>query len=311
MQNIYSNKYENLDISKIFNEIEDIVSLNLENRGMDRIKLKGELETCVRNLNSSDTVVIVTGFAIKELNVGETDGPPGALALAYVLENLNKKVIIVTDRYSKEFISDGVRLLNMDSEIYIFVEDKEEEQAEEIIKKYNPNHIIGIERPGRGIDNRCYSMLGEDITNCCPNTDLLFIKAKEKSIPTSAIGDGGNEVGMGKVRDFVIKYVNRGNVICAEFASDNLIVAGVSNWGAFAVCAGLCIINNDLFMYDENMYEKIAIQMLKKGAVDGCTKKIDITVDGLSYEQNLKVFMELRSLAQLRCNDTMGTVPVA
>jgi len=71
-----------------FNEIEDIISKNLENRGMEKIKLKGQLESCVKTLDSSNTVVIVTGFAVKAVKIGETDGPPGALALAYALESL-------------------------------------------------------------------------------------------------------------------------------------------------------------------------------------------------------------------------------
>ncbi len=305
MKTIYCNKFDDLDefnnlnVFSAFDKIEEIISLNLENRGMDKIKLEGQLKSCVTSLNASDTVVIVTGFAIKVAEIGETDGPPGALALAYALESINKKVIIVTDKYSEIFLRDGAKLLNLNSELYIFEENKENEQASEVIKKYKPNHIIGIERPGRGVDNKCYSMNGDDITKFCPNTDLLFIKARENNIPTSAIGDGGNEVGMGKVRELVTRYVNKGNVICAEFESDNLIIAGISNWGAYGICAGLSIINNYMIMYDEEMYEKISTEMLKKGAVDGCSRKQEATVDGLSYEQNLEVFLKLRLLAQM------------
>ena len=292
---INNNYYDEFDE---FNEIEDVISKNLKNRGLDKIKLKGQLKSCVNSLNSSKTIVIVTGFAIKSAKVGETDGPPGALALAYALEKLNKRVIIVTDKYSEAFLRVGAKLLNLNAVIYIFEENKEDEQAEEIIKSYKPDHIIGIERPGRNINNRCYSMLGEDITNLCPNTDLLFIKAKENNITTSAVGDGGNEVGMGKIMDSVKKYVNKGDIICAQFESDNLIIAGVSNWGAFGICVGLCIINNKMVMYDEDTYEDILIEIVKAGAVDGCSKKKETTVDGLTYEENLKVFIKLRLLAK-------------
>jgi hypothetical protein len=305
MKNIYFNKFDELNefsnksISNLFCKIEEIISLNLENRGMDKIKLKRQLESCVMELNESDTIVVVTGFAIKDTNIGETDGPPGALALAYALEKLGKSVIIITDKYSEVFLKDGVNLLGLSSELVIFEDKKEKEQAEEIINKYKPSHIIGIERPGRGIDNRCYSMLGEDITKYCPNTDLLFVKAKENNISTSAIGDGGNEVGMGKIRDFVTRYVNKGNIICADFATDNLIISGVSNWGAFGICAGLSIINNNMIMYDEELYEKISTEMLKKGALDGCSRKKEATVDGLTYEENLGVFLKLKFFAEM------------
>ncbi|WP_326908860.1 DUF4392 domain-containing protein [Sedimentibacter sp. MB31-C6] len=279
-----------------FDEIENIISKNIESRGLDKAYLRGQLKLCVNSLNDSETIVIVTGFVVKSAKIGETDGPPGALALAYALENLNKKVIIVTDKYSEEFLRIGVKLLNLNAIIYIFKENRENEQAEEIINKYKPDHIIGIERPGRNIENRCYSMHGEDITSFCPNTDLLFIKAKENNITTSAVGDGGNEVGMGKVMNFIQKYVNKGNIICAQLETDNLIIAGVSNWGSFGICAGLCITNDKMVMYGEDIYENILKEIVKAGAVDGCSKKKIETVDGITYEENLEVFTKLRAL---------------
>ncbi len=280
-----------------FSEIENTLSKNLANRGLDKIKLNGQLKSCVTSLNKSETIVIVTGFAIKAAEIGETDGPPGALALAYALECLNKKVILVTDKYSELFVKIGVNALNLNAHIYIFEENKENEQADEIIEKFKPDHIIGIERPGRNINNRCYSMNGEDITSLCPNTDLLFIKAKEHNITTSAIGDGGNEIGMGKVMDFIHRYVYKGSLICAELETDNLIITGVSNWGAYGICSALSIINNEMLLIEEDLHELILKEIVQAGAVDGCSKRCETTVDGLSYEENLNVFLKLRAIA--------------
>lgn len=281
-----------------FDEIEKKIQYNLSNRGLEKVKLFGQMESCVNSLNLSKTVVIVTGFPVKSAEVGETDGPPGTLALAYTLERLNKKVIIVTDKYSESLIRAGVKTLLLTSEIYIFNEDGADEQADEIIKKYKPGHIIAIERPGRSLDNKCYSMYGEDITNYCPNTDILFIKAKENKIPTSAVGDGGNELGMAKIKEIVKKNVNKGNIICAQFETDNLIVAGVSNWGAFGICAGLSILNKKALMINEDKYEEMMKEIVKAGAVDGCSKKRELSVDGISYEENLMVFNKLKELSE-------------
>lgn len=281
-----------------FNEFEKLISRNLDKRGLDKVNLTGQIESCVKSLNLSQTVVIVTGFVIKSAGVGETDGPPGALALAYSLERLRKKVVIVTDKYSEKFLKIGAELLNLEASIHIFEENMEDQQAEQIINEYEPDHIIAIERPGRNIENKCYSMMGEDITEFCPNTDLLFIKAKQHNIRTSAVGDGGNEVGMGKVSDVVKKHVFKGNIICAQVETDSLIVAGVSNWGAFAICAGLCITNNKIIMYGEETYEDVLEKIVKAGAVDGCSKKNEATVDGLSYEENLSIFIKLKTTAE-------------
>lgn len=281
-----------------FDEIEKIIQYNLSKRGLDKAKLHKQMENCANSLNLSKTPVIVTGFPVKSAGMGETDGPPGTLTLAYALNKLNKKPIIVTDKYSEEIIRAGAKALQLKTELYIFKEDRADEQSEELINKYKPDHIIAIERPGRSADNKCYSMYGEDITCFCPNTDILFIKAKERGIPTSAIGDGGNELGMAKIKDLVKKYVNKGEIICAQFETDNLIVAGVSNWGAFGLCAGLSIINNKNLMIDDNKYEILMKEIVKAGAVDGCSKKREISVDGISYEENLIVYNKLKELAE-------------
>lgn len=287
-----------------FDEIEKIIQYNLSNRGLDKVKLRGQMENCVNSLNSSKIVVIVTGFPVKSAEVGETDGPPGALTLAYTLNKLNKKAIIVTDKYSEAIIRAGAKALTLKTEIFIFEEDKADEQSEEILYKYKPDHIIAIERPGRSADNKCYSMYGEDITCFCPNTDILFIKAKENNIPTSAVGDGGNELGMAKVKDIVKKNVYKGHIICAQFETDNLIVAGVSNWGAFGICAGLSLLNDKVLMFNDDKYEKLMKEIVKAGAIDGCSKKREISVDGISYEENLTVYNKLKKLSQKE--KTMG-----
>ena len=290
--------FKKIEYSNEFDEIERIIQYNLSNRGLDKIQLHGQMENCVSSLSISNTAVIVTGFPVKSAGIGETDGPPGALALAYALEKLNKKVIIVTDNYTEALIQAGVKLLQLDAEIYIFEEGREEEQSEEIINKYKPEHIIAIERPGRSWDNKCYSMYGEDITSYCPNTDILFIKAKENNIPTSAVGDGGNELGMGKVKEIVKRDVKKGNLIFAQLETDNLVVAGVSNWGAFGICSGLSILNETALMLNENEYEELMNEIVRSGAVDGCSKEREVSVDGLSYEENLAVFSRLKELAE-------------
>ncbi len=298
MKSLRMRNFKKVEYLNEFDEIEKIIQYNLSNRGLDKVKLHGQTENCANFLSLSNTAVIVTGFPVKSAGVGETDGPPGALALAYALKKLNKKVIIVTDKYSEALIRAGAKSLRLIAEIYIFEEGREEEQSEEIIRKYKPEHIIAIERPGRNADNKCYSMYGEDITSYCPNTDILFIKAKENNIPTSAVGDGGNELGMGKIKEIVKKNVNMGNVICAQFETDNLVAAGVSNWGAFGICAGLSILNDTALMLNEDEYEELMREIVKAGAVDGCSKKREVSVDGITYEENLAVLNKLRELSE-------------
>ena len=60
---------------------------------------------------------------------------------------------------------------------------------------------------------------------------------------TIGIGDGGNEIGMGKVLEKVAANVQYGSEIACTVASDYLVTAGVSNWGGFALAKAifLCV----------------------------------------------------------------------
>jgi len=71
-----------------------------------------------------------------------------------------------------------------------------------------------------------------------------FLALSSEKIVTIGIGDGGNELGMGKVHDKVVESVPFGKSIASSTSCDYLITCGVSNWGGFAVAAGLCILSS-------------------------------------------------------------------
>ena len=56
-------------------------------------------------------------------------------------------------------------------------------------------------------------------------------------------GDGGNEVGMGKVYDRVVGSANIPNAatIACVSAADHLLVCSVSNWGGYALSAATAL----------------------------------------------------------------------
>lgn len=66
---------------------------------------------------------------------------------------------------------------------------------------------------------------------------------KSGKIATIGIGDGGNEIGMGKVHQMVVDGIKNGQHIATTVATDHLITSGVSNWGGSALVAALAILN--------------------------------------------------------------------
>ncbi|QZY54032.1 DUF4392 domain-containing protein [Crassaminicella profunda] len=281
-----------------FEELENIMRKNLDKRGMDKIRLTGELEKGTRELLESKVVFIVTGFCIKDALKGETDGPIGAVSLAGALENLGKEVILITDEYSRDMVYRCCLVKGIVAPVKIVPYEEAEAFCEKLIEIHKPSHIVAIERPGKAKDGKYYSMRGEDLSDIIPNTDPLFKKGKELKIKTLAVGDGGNELGMGKVSSFVRNNVPNGEKICASISADYLIVAGVSNWGAHAIVGALSLMTNQMLLHDLKTEICLLEEMIKAGGVDGCTKRCELTVDGLSLEENLEILQKLRSVAE-------------
>lgn len=285
-----------------YNQLENIIRKNLIQRGMAGIELAGELERAAGSLLKGETVFIVTGFVIRAAMKGETDGPIGAVSMAEALDHLGKKVVFITDEYSKDILYSCCAVTGLTCPIEIVPICREALFFHKLLDEYKPTHVVAIERPGRGSDGRCYSMRGEDLSDIVPNTDILFEEACYQGITTIAVGDGGNEVGMGRIRPYVIDSLYNGRKICAAVATDFLIIAGVSNWGGHALAAALSIMAGEMLLHNTDIEEKLLENIIEAGAVDGCTKKGTMTVDGLSLEDNLDILELLRETAKYAIN---------
>ena len=63
---------------------------------------------------------------------------------------------------------------------------------------------------------------------------------------TIAVGDGGNEIGMGALpRALIAAHVEHGATIACVTPRSHLIVAGVSHWGAYALLGALAVVRPD------------------------------------------------------------------
>ena len=275
-----SNSSSDLELSKTIEDI--LVARNL--RGMKTVQPFLDPGYCLRAaqmLKDCDgTVLIGTGFPVVE--TFETDGPVGAIALYDSLEKLGANPVLVCGRPISEALSEKHRV----HEIRVGDHDKREQEAIDALEHYQPQAIISIERPGQAADGGYYNMRGESISarTACFDTFMNLSKC-----PTIAIGDGGNEIGMGKVSE-ALKDLN---IVPAETSCDELIVADVSNWGAYGIICFLSIWNDrDL------LAEVIPLDTLKYisalGSVDGVTRINQLTEDGLDVSEGESVLLELR-----------------
>src|SRR5262249_33810466 len=107
---------------------------------------------------------------------------------------------------------------------------------------------------------------------------------------TIGVGDGGNEIGMGKLPwPLIADRIPGGATIACRVATDHLIVAGVSNWGAYALAAGVALLRgvvppDDWFDLDRE--PAIPRRMVDEGGlVDGVTGRPAASVDGLPFDE--------------------------
>jgi hypothetical protein len=301
----------------------EIVQEDAGNRGLrsdpaDNLitRTVGDFEAACRNLASTQpaSVAIVTGFwiATAQPPAHETDGPLGALFLARALVPLGIRVLLVSDTACCRALQAGLEDCRLPlAEVYMLRLPAPGPSWEWLQPDWRPyasriglTHLIALERvgPSHG-DGRCYSMRGRDLTDNTPPAHLLFEESASLTpgVRTIGIGDGGNEIGMGRIpREVIARNIPRGQQIACRVATDHLIVAGVSNWGAYALAAGVRLLlgaPHDAKLFDPDVERRLLEVMVERGPlVDGVTGQPEATVDGLPFERHAEVLKRIGSI---------------
>jgi len=146
-----------------------------------------------------------------------------------------------------------------------------------------------------------------------------------------SIGDGGNELGMGKVIEQIVNNpkIPNGSTIGCVIPADLLISASVSNWGGYALAASVALIRAkedhrtttaDINSDDDDGAIAISVVIKKwvercvptvedeialldrcvvAGCRDGVSGKLERTVDGMPLETSLQCLRDIRNCASL------------
>ena len=235
-------------------------------------------------------VLIGTGFPVPQLgdkHTFETDGPVGAIALYEALNTLGLKPIIVAS-------GDLAAALMPDYRVHTIAEGDHsvaEQEARDGLAALKPAVVVSIEMPGLNANGQYANMRGEDISKRCPSFDDFLRLA---ACPTIAIGDGGNEIGMGNIAEALEGL----NIIPAQTCCDELLVADVSNWGAYGLIMWLSVWQQQDLLAPINPRE-ILEYLSARGSVDGVSRENTVTEDGMLPAEGESVIAELRAAAQL------------
>ena len=289
-----------MNIEQKLRAIRDLVQEDVGNRGLRRDPDANLINVCPHDFQNAcrslatrphASVRIITGFIIPhaEAPTAETDGPLGAVFLARALVPLGIPVTLETDASCTRPLEIGLEACGLGACVRVLALPSSEPSNHAGV-----THLIALERCGPSHqDNRYHTMRGLDVTDSMFRAEVFFEEASKPESPrptTVGIGDGGNEIGMGKIPwDIIRGNIPGGDLIACRVPADFLIVAGVSNWGAYALTAGVALVRGqrlDPELFDVAREREILQAMVEKGPlVDGVSGKRSITVDGLSFER--------------------------
>jgi hypothetical protein len=241
--------------------------------GSPLVQHAGDLLLAQLSQRPKGTVLITTGATTQRPgladHIGEMDGPPGALALARTLGMaFGALPVLVTDPRQGPMLSAAAasiglytftlenlrlqtaRMPHVSAVAIVEMPDSDQAarvEAERLMNDCEPVALVAIEKAGRNERGVFHNSYKDDTSSGKARLEPLFDLFSGTGKPTIGIGDGGNELGMGNIRDFILhRYPHMahcncpcGGSIVATQRADSLLVATVSNWGAYALAAYL------------------------------------------------------------------------
>lgn len=232
-------------------------------------------------------VGILTGFFVPGATppAAETDGPAGAALLALALSRIGVRCRLLTDTVCRDACAAALSGAGVAAAVDAVAPDAPPQPVIDAWRAENIDWMIAIERCGLSADGRPRNMRGEDVGAHAAPLDQVFTAGPWRTI---AIGDGGNEVGMGALpAGLIARDIPFGAAIACVTPADHLITAGISHWGAYGLIAALAVCDEAaretlLDCLDPALDARILRTLVEQGpAVDGVTLRRALTIDGM------------------------------
>lgn len=288
------------------------------------VTMSGAKALC-ENIKEGGVVFLFTGFVLLPHRVPEMDGMVSTMLFARSLIQAFKvkPVIICPQECVKAVIGCGhtvgchvyddmelVKEMPMSMGVIPFTKDAEQAhaQAEEICGKILPDMLIAIEAPGANAVGTYHNATGKNVTELEAKSDILWNLLRAKGIPSLAIGDLGNEMGMNSLSEHIEKYIpftSRNECVCgcgggilAASGADHVVTATCSDWGAYGVTAALAYLKKDMeILHDEALEEEVMREASRNGLID-MTGSLRPGVDGFNMKMNVSILSLMRQCTE-------------
>lgn len=284
------------------------------------------------SLRRGGVVYLITGFVLPPNAMAETDGLIGSLFLARALSlGFGATPLVVCPAEALPAVRTLSSLLGLNPcedlgelsaeprslGIRVFTKDAERAEAEarDLIAELPAAAAVAVEAPGANGRGVYHNALGADVSALEAKSDVLFRLLGASAVPTIAVGDLGNEIGMGALGDHLVRYVPRaaagacscpcGGGIAAAAAADLVVTATVSDWACYAICAALAYLRGDGELMHTGELER---EVLKAAGGSGLVDMSGLpaeAIDGCGAEMNASIVTLMRELvlSNLRLKD--------
>ncbi|WP_028206909.1 glutamate cyclase domain-containing protein [Paraburkholderia nodosa] len=321
----------NKEFSQIDDRLDALVSLDLGGRGVEHLyraarerqggSLVGAAADALLSIPDKANVFVTTGSVSRAWispSIGENDGPAGlaavvralalsknALCITFVEETLiETTAAILTTAGMTVLPYEQAKIARDDGSLAVVcieafpVDDVQAKiVSPELIEKYKPALFFSTERVGRNVDGIYCSMRGIDYGMGRARIDYLFDECIERKVPTVAVGDGGNEIGMGVVAEAVKGYVKFGDRrpdgsagIGAVTGTDVLVTAACSNWGCYAIAGAYAARCGRASLAHTPLMEATLLRRgVDVGLINSVANVVDGNVDGIPEATHLAV----------------------
>ena len=319
-------------ITRLDNRLDQLVNIDMGERGVEHLfeaaralqggALIGAAADALMAVPEGGTVILTTGSVSRAWitpDLGENDGPSGAAAIARALVLARNATCVML---CEETLLPAIRnvcqaaglfpvtleqaaIARTDKSLATIVmlpyatnDEAGKAQASQLLDELKPDLLFSTERVGRNEHGVYHSMRGIDYGMGRSRVDFLFDEALTRGIPVVAVGDGGNEIGMGKVADHVKAHVPYGDTcqcgcgggIGAVTSCDVLVTAACSNWGCTAIAAAMAARAGDAKLLHSPDREALLLDsMVANGLINSTHGIVDDSVDGFPRQSHIAV----------------------
>ena len=281
-------------------------------------------EALLAAIKPGDPVLLVCGAGYPpEMPNGESDGPPGVATLAralfwgpkavpvFVQEAHHAPPVVASSEAAGIMVRDWDLVKSRRFGAARFDAPTRQDEvavwARDLVARLKPAAIIAVERLGpneNGVVQYSTGYRPDTAVDLAP----LFAACAEAGVLSIGIGDNGNEVGFGRIFDFLSDFHPYGRNrsphphggACTTVATDILLPASVSNWGCTGLAAMLAFLMRDPeLLQTPEMEGRIIRACLDAGGWEAryCTTRF--LVDGMVGETSMSIVQILAEMVRL------------